>query len=156
MDINLTKLNTISDEKKAVVINTLNEWINNSTTGLLTTPTDLLRLLALSKEQDITLTKHINLKGLKLSKAKRRAIMELLNKTADLEEHLQQYRGLWLSIAAYLHPGDFAKRQSFNKVVKAFDDLRNKRLKSFDSKVVNALTTQDKLEVKSDSLIIAE
>ena len=142
--------------KETQVRLSLKQWVENSSTGLLTTPTDLLKLLALSRGQDVSLTKPVRLKGLKLSKAKRRSIMELLNKSVDLEEHLQQYRGLWLSIAAYLHPGDFAKRQLFNKVVKAFDDLRNKRLKSFESKVVSALTVKEKLELLSSkpSLLI--
>ena len=142
--------------KETLVRLAYREWLKDGTTGLLTTATDLLRLLALSMGQDITLTQPIKLKGMKLSKGKRRAIMELLNKDKNLEEQLQQYRGLWLSIASFLHPGDFAKKNRFNKVVEAFDALRNKRLKTFESKVNNALTTKDKLDllVKRPSLLI--
>jgi hypothetical protein len=102
----------------------------------LNTPTDLLRMLAFLQGQDVSLAQPIDLKGLKLSKPQRRAIVDFLNRCPALSEDLLRYPRLWISLSRWLHPGDFTKR--FPAVAKAFDDLRNDRIKSFDSGVINA------------------
>ncbi len=78
----------------------------------------------------------IDLKGLKLSKPQRRAIVRFLNECSALAEDLLRYKRLWISLSKWLHPGDFVKQ--FPAVAKAFDDLRNDRIQSFESLVVNA------------------
>ncbi len=99
------------------------------------TPTDLLRMFALIRGQDVSLASLIDLSGLKLSKPQRRELVKFLNECPALEEDLLRYKGLWVSISKWLHPGDLAKK--YPKVAKAFDDLRNDRIKSFESLVIN-------------------
>jgi hypothetical protein len=100
------------------------------------TPTDLLRMFAFLCEQDVSLARTLNLKGLKFSKPQRRSIVTFLNNCPALPEDLLRYRGLWISLSKWLHPGDFVDR--FPRVAKAFDDLRNNRIKSFESQIINA------------------
>lgn len=103
---------------------------------LLHTPTDLLRLFAFLQAQDVSLAQPVSLKGLKLSKPQRRSILQFLDSCSSLEEDLLRYKGLWIRCLESLHPGDY--RQKFPRVVKAFDDLRNDRIKSYASRLVNA------------------
>ena len=104
------------------------------------TPTDLLRMFAFMCGQDVSLSEQVDLKGLRFSKVQRRIILAFLNQCSSLAENLLLYKRLWISLSRWLHPGDYAKR--FPKVVRAFDDLRNDRVKSFDSVVVNAAPTE--------------
>ena len=103
---------------------------------LVRTPTDLLRMFAFIQGQDVSLAQPIDLKGLKLSKPQRREVIRFLNRCPALEEDLLRYKRLWISFAKWLHPGDFVKQ--FPAVAKAFDDLRNDRIKSFESLVINS------------------
>jgi hypothetical protein len=107
------------------------------------TPTDLLRMFASIQGQDVSLAKPIDLKGLKLSKPQRREIITFLNKCPALGEDLLRYKKLWISISKWLHPGDFVKQ--FPTVAKVFDDLRNDRIVSFESLVINS-PSQERIE----------
>jgi hypothetical protein len=100
------------------------------------TPTDLLRMFAFIQGQDVSLAQPIDLKGLKLSKSQRRTIIAFLSQCPALAEDLLRYKRLWISFSKWLHPGDFVK--PFPSVAKAFDDLRNERIKSFESLVINS------------------
>ncbi len=100
------------------------------------TPTDLLRMFAFMCEQDVSLARSVNFTGLKFSKPQRRAIVSFLNNCPALSEDLLRYRGLWISLSKWIHPGDLATK--FPRVAKAFDDLRNDRIKSFESQIINA------------------
>ncbi len=100
------------------------------------TPTDMLRMFAFMREQDVSLGQPIDLKGLKFSKPQRREIITFLNNCPSLPEDLLRYKRLWISISKWLHPGDFVKQ--FPTVTKAFDDLRNDRIQSFESLVINS------------------
>jgi hypothetical protein len=107
------------------------------------TPTDLLRMFASIQGQDVSLAKPVDLKGLKLSKPQRREIITFLNKCPALAEDLLRYKKLWISISKWLHPGDFVKQ--FPAVAKVFDDLRNDRIVSFESLVINS-PSQERIE----------
>jgi hypothetical protein len=107
------------------------------------TPTDLLRMFAFIQGQDVSLALPIYLKGLKLSKPQRRKIIAFLAKCPALAEDLLRYKGLWVSLSKWLHPGDFVRQ--FPRVAEAFDDLRNDRIKSFESLVINS-PVQDRIE----------
>lgn len=100
------------------------------------TPTDLLRMFAFIQGQDVSLAQPIDFKGLKFSKPQRRKIIAFLNNCPALAEDLLRYKRLWVSLSKWLHPGDFVKQ--FPAVAKAFDDLRNDRIKSFESLVINS------------------
>ncbi|MEB3177784.1 MAG: hypothetical protein VKL59_01890 [Nostocaceae cyanobacterium] len=107
------------------------------------TPTDLLRMFAFIQGQDVSLAQPVDLKGLKLSKPQRREIITFLNNCPALSEDLLRYKRLWISLSKWLHPGDFVKQ--FPGVPKAFDDLRNDRIKSFESLVINS-PVQERIE----------
>jgi hypothetical protein len=100
------------------------------------TPTDLLRMLAAVQKQDISLAKPVSFKGLKLSKPQRRSIVAFLDRCPALAEDLLRYRRLWISLSSWIHPGDLVKQ--YPRVVQAFDDLRNDRIKSFEAQAINA------------------
>jgi hypothetical protein len=69
-------------------------------------------------------------------RSNRRSIVTFLNNCPALPEDLLRYRGLWISLSKWLHPGDFVDR--FPRVAQVFDDLRNNRIKSFESQIINA------------------
>ncbi len=108
------------------------------------TPTDLLRMFAFIQGQDVSLAQPIDLKGLRLSKSQRRTIIAFLSQCPALAEDLLRYQRLWISFSKWLHPGDFVK--PFPSVAKAFDDLRNGRIKSFESLVINS-PPQQQIEI---------
>lgn len=103
---------------------------------LLHTPTDLLRLFAFLQAQDVSLAQPVFLKGLKLSRPQRQVILQFLNSCSNLEEDLLRYKGLWVKCLESLHPGDY--RKTFPHVVNAFDALRNNRIQSYASRLINA------------------
>jgi hypothetical protein len=107
------------------------------------TPTDLLRMFAFIQGQDVSLAQPLDLKGLKLSKPQRREIVLFLSKCPALAEDLLRYKKLWISLSKWLHPGDFVK--PFPTVAKTFDDLRNNRIRSFESFVIRS-PIQDRIE----------
>jgi len=111
------------------------------------TATDLLRMFAALQSQDVSLATKVDFKGLKLSKPQRREIIKFLNSCAALEADLLRYRGLWINLSRWLHPGDFCK--VYPRVAKAFDDLRNHRIKSFEAQVINA-APNDRLRLLSE------
>jgi hypothetical protein len=93
------------------------------------TPTDLLRLFASLTDSDISLSKKI--KFPKFSRTERRFIFKMLEKSSNLAENLNTYKGLWLQLGRYLHPGEYADK--YPKTFKAFDTLRNGKVKTFNS-----------------------
>ena len=115
------------------------------------TPTDLLRMFAFMQAQDVSLATLVNLKGLKLSKPQRREIVSFLSKCPALAEDLLRYKKLWISISKWLHPGDLVKQ--YPTVAKVFDDLRNDRIKSFDSLVINSPNPLEKLQERPSLLL---
>jgi hypothetical protein len=103
---------------------------------LLHTPTDLLRLFAFLREQDVSLAQPVSFKGLKLSRPQRQVILQFLSSCPNLEEDLLRHKGLWVKCLESLHPGDYKKR--FGRAIEAFDNLRNNRIKSYASRLLNA------------------
>lgn len=104
------------------------------------TPTDFLRVLAYLQKQDVTLAEPFNLKGLKFSKPQRKEVVRFLASCSNLEEDLLRYKGLWISLSKWIHPGDYVKQ--FPKVAKAFDALRKGEVKSF---IGNSILAENKL-----------
>lgn len=93
------------------------------------TPTDLLRLFAALTETDISLAEKI--KFPKFARRHRRWILEVLEKSANLLEDLNRYRGLWIDLGRYIHPSEYQKR--FPKTAAAFDTLRNGKIITYNS-----------------------
>ena len=108
------------------------------------TPTDALRLFAALKGQDVSLAENVSFSGLKLSKPQRRELMIFLNNCSNLEEDLLRYSPLWKAMAGYLHPTDW--KSVAPKAVVAFKNLKDGKIRSFESKWKNA-SDADKLKI---------
>lgn len=110
----------------------------NTLSKFIDTPTDLLRLFASLTDSDISLSEKI--KFPKMNRKTRRWVLSQLESCSDLPENLNQYRGLWLALGRYIHPGEYTNK--YPKTAKAFDLLRNGKIKTFNGKVEEYL--QDK------------
>ena len=103
------------------------------------TPTDLLRLFAGLTGSDVSLTEKI--KFPKLSRPQRRFVLFQLEQCGGLAEDLNRYRGLWLAVARYLHPGQYHQR--FPKTAAAFRRLCQGRVPTFNTRVEGAFEKRD-------------
>ncbi|MCP3926407.1 MAG: TerD family protein [Desulfobacterales bacterium] len=97
----------------------------------LKTPTDCLRLFAALTDSDTSLTAKI--KFPKLKRAQRRFILYVINRCSNAAEDMNVYKGLWLELGRYLHPGEY--KDSYKKTYEAFDILRNKKVITFNSRI---------------------
>jgi len=107
--------------------------------GFINTPTDILRMFAGLTSTDISLA--TNIKFPKLKRAQRRFILETLDKFSNLAENLNTYKGLWVELGRYLHPGEYRNR--YSNVFKAFTLLRNGKVVTFNGKVEKAIESKD-------------
>lgn len=105
----------------------------------LDTPTDVLRLFAALTDSDVSLATPV--KFPKLNRPQRQVILEVLEGCSNLAEDMLPYKGLWLSLGRFLHPGEYAKR--FPKVYAAFDALRNGKVTTFNARVEKAIRHGD-------------
>ncbi len=116
--------------------------------GLITTPTDLLRLFAALTGGDISLATPI--KFPRFTRAQRRIVLGILESCGpNLLEDLGRYRDLWLEIARYIHPGEYAK--TYPRTAAAFEALVVARAPSFEART-EALLTQGNFEALQDHL----
>ena len=107
------------------------------------TPTDYLRLFAALTGGDVSLAEKTTYP--KLTRAQRRLVLNSLERSANLEEDLRRYRGLWLALGRGLHPG--AESQRFPRTAQAFHELRNGTIRSFNSAIEMAFQAGTSLEV---------
>lgn len=107
------------------------------------TATDVLRSLAAITDSDVSLSAPI--KFPKLPRPARKAIMTVLERSAGTAENLVQYKGLWLALGRYLHPGAEAKR--FPRTADLFDQLRNGRLTTFEGETERLLEVGELMPV---------
>jgi hypothetical protein len=103
------------------------------------TPTDILRLMASLTKSDVSLAAPI--KYPKLNKPQQRFVLSALEGCSNLCEDLQRYRGLWLALARGLHPG--AHSTKFPKTAQAFNQLRNSKIVTFESRLEAAFASRD-------------
>lgn len=99
------------------------------------TATDVLRTLAALTNSDVSLSQPIKFPS--LPRPARRAILQVLEQSAGTAENLLQYKGLWLALGRYLHPGAQAKK--FPRTAAIFDQLRNGKLQTFEGKTEQLL-----------------
>ncbi|UII25189.1 TerD family protein [Fulvivirga maritima] len=102
---------------------------------------DVLRMFAALTDTDVSLADKV--KFPKLSRKQRKEVLAMLEKSAGLAEAFKKYKGLWLEIGRYLHPGEYSRQ--FPLTAKAFDALRNGKLETFASKT-EALLLSDQVE----------
>ncbi len=100
--------------------------------------TDVLRLTALRSDMDISLRQKVKFK--KFPRKERRMLCSMLENTRNLESDVAERPGLWKLLFRHLHPGDF----KVARLRKAYDELYNGRLRSYASKVENAILNQDR------------
>ena len=91
------------------------------------TPTDLLRLFAALTDGDVSLSEPIRFP--KMGRAHRKIVLAVLEDAPALAEDLNRYRGLWLAVARYVHPGEHAAR--FPRTAAAFSALARGPIRTF-------------------------
>tara|TARA_R110000772_G_scaffold20466_5_gene56910 strand:+ start:68144 stop:70321 length:2178 start_codon:yes stop_codon:yes gene_type:complete len=123
-------------ETKSYIMTKL--WNNDDYVTLkkfVSTSTDILRMFASLTTTDISLSTKI--KFPKMNRIQRRFILECLNGLTDLTEDLNRYKGLWLQLGRYIHPGEYRKK--YSNTFTSFDILRNGKFLTFNSKVESAI-----------------
>ncbi len=108
-------------------------------TQLARTGTDLLRMFAAVTDTDISLSEKI--KFPKLNRKARRMVLSVLEESPSLVEDVKKYKGLWLELGRYIHPGEYAAQ--FPRTAKVFDALRNSKLETYNSKTEKYLAKKD-------------
>lgn len=127
-------------ETKALMLQALWEAGRlDAVAALASTPTDLLRLFAALTGGDVSLASPIRFP--KLTRAQRRAVLSVIEGSARPVEDLARYRGLWLALARYIHPGEHARR--FPRTSAAFDSLHNETIRSFEGRAELLLAQHD-------------
>ncbi len=119
------------------------------------TPTDVLRIATHMSGGDISLPSlpwktlrkrwgseipnpaREDFKFKKFSRAERRFILSLLEKTHCRVEEMVLHKGRWIRLGEILHPGDYADK--FPRAMKAFDRLRNEKVTSWYGKLEKAM-----------------
>lgn len=107
--------------------------------NLLHTPTDVLRLFAALTDSDVGLNQRIRFP--KLNRPQRRFILKVLENSSKLEEDFKTYKGLWLQLGRYLHPGEF--KATFPKAVNAFEKLRNGKITTYSGEIERLISVRD-------------
>jgi len=127
-------------EIKAYIMNHL--WMNEDYETLskyISTPTDILRMFASLTDSDISLAEIIRFP--KIRRKDRKFILSELEKTSNLLENLNAYKGLWLNLGRYIHPGEY--KSQYPKAFDAFDKLRNSKVLTFNGKIEKFIENND-------------
>ncbi len=103
------------------------------------TPTDLLRLFAITTNTDISLWK--NIKFPRFRRAQRRFILDFLENAWDLSDDFYKYKNLWKTLWEYLHPWEY--KNKYPKAFYYFDKIRNSKLETYNSKLEKAIKEKD-------------
>lgn len=137
---NVDPTKVVFKETQSYVMNKL--WNNRDyeiLKNFIKTPTDILRMFASLTNTDISLSTRI--KFPKMNRPQRRFILDILNGFSNLSENLYTYKGIWLELGRYLHPGEY--RNQYVNTFKSFDQLRNERIVTFNSKVESAIEKKE-------------
>lgn len=116
-------------EVKAYLMKSL--WLrsdNSTLSNYISTPTDILRMFASVTDSDISLSNKI--KFPKIRRSDRKFILSSLESMENLTEDLNRYKGLWLTLGRYIHPGEY--KSKFPKAFKAFDTIRNNKVITYN------------------------
>lgn len=103
--------------------------------------TDVLRLSAGLSDGDLSL--RTKTKFRKFSRSERQRLLGYLNEQS-LEEDFASRPEQWKRLLSRLHPGDY---KQYPNVIAAYDDLYNRRTKTFNSKIDQKTLTVDMLDV---------
>lgn len=127
-------------EIKAYVMNAL--WMREDYETLskfISTPTDILRMFASLTDSDISLAEVIRFP--KIRRKDRKFILSQLEKSSNLLENLNAYKGLWLNLGRYIHPGEY--KSQYPKTFEAFDKLRNSKVETFNGSIEKFIEKRD-------------
>ena len=105
----------------------------------ISTPTDILRMFAAITGSDVSLSE--NIKFPKMSRPQRRFVLENIEKCSNIAENLNSYKGLWLTLGRFIHPGEH--KIKFPKTFKAFDTLRNSKVATFNGILEKNIKARD-------------
>lgn len=97
----------------------------------ISTATDVLRLAAALSEQDISLRQKVVFR--KFKRAERRALLAILEGAQNIDADFAARPGISKRLLERLRPGDY--KAQFPNVTRAYDNLYNKRVKSFNALV---------------------
>jgi len=111
----------------------------NDIAKLAKSATDILRLFAAVTGSDVSLNEKI--KFPKLSRPVRKMVLGVMEKSASLPEDLRKYKGLWLEIGRYLHPGEYAKQ--YPRTANLFDALRNGKIETYNARTEKLLAVKE-------------
>lgn len=101
----------------------------NKSSIQISTATDVLRLTAALSDQDMSLRSKVVLRSFKRSE--RRSLLSMLNDCNNLKDDMAERPELFKRLMTKLRPNDY----KFSNVTAAYDDLYNKRLKTFLAKI---------------------
>ena len=105
------------------------------------TATDVLRFITTLSDGDISLAEKTHYRSLK--RKERRMVMDLLADIKNIIPDMFKYKEQWIRVGEIVHPFEF-KAPKHNKVVKAFDTLRNdKKPHSVKTDIHNAVVNKD-------------
>lgn len=113
----------------------------------ISTATDLLRLITVLSDGDVSLKEPVKFK---LNNKERRIVSSLLNSLYKPEEDMKRYVNRWKRIGEVLHIG--TSKTKYPNAFNAFNLIRNnpKEIKSFNSKIKILL---NKISINNNSLI---
>lgn len=89
------------------------------------TATDVLRFVVALSVGDISLSEPTKFK--KFTRRERRFVMDLLVNCGDILEDMYRYRNEWIRIGEILHPGEWHRTKGYEKVISAFNSIRNEK-----------------------------
>ncbi len=99
--------------------------------------TDVLRLAAAMSDQDVSLRTKVKFK--KFTRAERKMLLSLLDKTNNLEDDVAMRQSEWKKFIFQLHPSDY----SFKNVKNVYGKLYRGELKSFNAKIESHISNAD-------------
>jgi hypothetical protein len=119
------------DIKKIVFKENLIKFILNNPDVKLTSAMDVLRLSVGLSNGDISLKEKSKFKN--FSRKERRILLNLLEKSSNLEEDVARDKNKWKKLMYKLHPGDY--HENFPNVCSVYNKLYNSQVESFNSQI---------------------
>jgi len=121
----------IIDIKKIVFKENLIKFILSNPDVKLTSAMDVLRLAVGLSNGDISLKEKSKFKN--FSRKERRILLNLLEKSSNLEEDVARDKSKWKKLLYKLHPGDYLTK--FPNVNFVYNKLYNSQVESFNSQI---------------------
>ncbi len=134
---------------KEILVSVVSTYLNEGMSELIkikfNSSTDVLRLAVALSNGDVSLAK--NTKFINFSRKMRRFLLNRLDNIENkfLSEEMMEKAPIWIRLGEKLHVGEYKK--AYPNAAKAFHEVRNSQVKTFNSKFQNAELTQDVVDV---------